>query len=1034
VYKPVPSVVDFPALEREILAFWQDSRAFEKLREKNRGGPRYSFIDGPITANNPMGVHHAWGRTYKDLYQRYHAMQGQEQRYQNGFDCQGLWVEVEVEKELGFNSKREIEEYGLAEFAARCRERVEKYGTVIAEQSVRLGQWMDWDDSYWTHTDNNIEHIWHFLKTCHEQGWLYLGNRSMPWCIRCGTGLSEHEKSGTDSYQQITHTSIYLALPIEGRANERFLVWTTTPWTLSSNVAVAVHPDLDYVKIRQNDQVYLLSPGTIDKFVQGPYETLDRLKGRDLVGLRYRGPFDELEAQRGIEHRVIPWEAVGEAEGTGVVHIAPGCGEEDFELSKEHGLPVIVPINENGFYRDGFGQLSGRNIRETNPAIFADLEAKGLVYRLQDYTHSYPTCWRCKEELAFRLADEWYISVAEVRAPMKQASATVNWIPSSAGRRMEDWLNNMGDWNISRKRYWGLPLPFYPCQACGKLTVIGSRAELEERATSGLEQLQELHRPWIDAVRIRCACGAEVERIPEVGDAWLDAGIVPFSTLNYLHDRAYWEAWFPAEFITEMREQIRLWFYSMLFMSVTLRDCAPYQQVLTYEKLMDEHGKAMHKSAGNAIWFDEAAEKMGADVMRWLYASQNILANLNFGYGPAEKVKQRLLTLWNVYGFYVLYAEIERFNPRTLATPAAARPLLDRWLLARWQELIRTVRTSLDAYDAAGPVRQVERFLDDLSNWYVRRSRSRFWKAEDDADKRAAFATLYEVLSGLSRLLAPFLPFVAEAIYQNLVRSADSGAPESVHHTTYPESDPALANPELVAQMELARRIVSLGHAARKGAALRVRQPLAAVRVAGANAGQLADDVLRLVADELNVKVVELGAELGDLVRRSVRLNPAKLGPKYGRRLRELNAAVERGDYHLLDQGRVEVAGLVLEADEINLRLDAQAGYAVAQDAGLVVALDTALSNELIGEGRAREIVHRIQTLRKDAGLNVEDRIELQYAGDDELARLMERYGDYIKRETLARALVTDPTLNGHAWKGEIDGLTLQLALRRAEA
>jgi isoleucyl-tRNA synthetase len=1032
VYKPVPSVVDFPALEHEILRFWRETNAFEKLRQKNRGGERYSFIDGPITANNPMGVHHAWGRTYKDLYQRYHAMLGQEQRYQNGFDCQGLWVEVEVEKDLGFNSKREIEAYGLAEFSARCRERVEKYGQVITQQSIRLGQWMDWGNDYWTHTDDNISHIWHFLKTCHEKGWLYRGARSMPWCTRCGTGLSQHELVGTDSYRELTHASVYLSLPIEGHPGERFMVWTTTPWTLSANVALAVDPNLDYVKVKQADQTYILSPGTLG-FMRQPYQTVGHLRGSELVGLRYRGPFDELQAQRGVEHRVIAWEAVGEEEGTAVVHIAPGCGAEDYELSKEHGLPVLVPINEAGDYVSGFGPLSGRNIRETNPPIFDSLREKGFLYALQDYTHRYPTCWRCGEELAFRLADEWFISAQEVREPMKAASATVDWVPPSAGKRMEDWLNNMGDWNISRKRYWGLPLPFYPCASCGRLTVVGSLDELKERATGGLEQLQELHRPWIDAVKIRCDCGQEVERIPEVGDAWLDAGIVPFSTLRYLDDRAYWERWFPADFITEMREQVRLWFYSMLFMSVTLKNCSPYRQVLAYEKLMDETGRPMHKSLGNAIWFDEAAEKMGADVMRWLYTGQNVLSNLNFGYRPAEEAKRRLLTIWNVYAFYILYATTDQFDPRAALVPSSERSLLDRWILARWQELVTTVRARLDAYDAAGPVREIERFVDDMSNWYVRRSRSRFWKAEDDRDKQAAFLTLYDVLSGLSRLLAPFLPFLSESIYQNVVRSVVPDAPESVHHTEFPAAEAALADRQLVSEMELGRRLSSLAHAARKGAGLRVRQPLPAVRVAGIQADQVGAEVLRLVTDEVNVKRVELGAELGQLVSRSVRLNPAKAGPKYGPRMRELTQAVQQGRYTMLDDGRVELDGLVLEPDEVNVRMEAVSGYAISQDGGLVVALDTNLTPELVAEGRAREVVHRVQTMRKDAGLNVEDRIELEFAGDPDLERVLTDFGDYVRRETLAVSLERRDASDGHAWSGQIDHLSLRLAIRPAK-
>ncbi|HZS01014.1 MAG TPA: isoleucine--tRNA ligase, partial [Chloroflexota bacterium] len=809
MYKPVPSKVDFPAQELEILRFWDDTQAFAKRVSRNVGGPRFSFIDGPITANNPMGVHHAWGRTYKDLYLRYRAMQGYEQRYQNGFDCQGLWVEVEVEKELGFNSKREIEAYGLANFADRCRERVYRYADLITKQSIRLGQWMDWDNSYYTLSDENIETIWSFLRRCHDNGWLYKGARALPWCLRCGTSLSQHELVGTDSYRDLTHRSVYLALPLVEQPGERILVWTTTPWTLAANVALAVHPDLDYVKVRQDGQLYYLSAHTTG-VLRGDYEVVATVKGRDLVGLHYVPPFPEIEAQQGIEHRIIPWEEVGEEEGTGVVHIAPGCGAEDFELSRVENLPVVEPIDEAGVYLPGFGELSGHSVRETNPLIFANLRAKGFVYQEHDYTHRYPVCWRCGEELVFRLATEWFISVEEVRPRLRREAAKVRWVPESAGKRMDDWLTNMSDWAISRKRYWGLPLPFYPC-ACGTLTVIGSLAELRERAIEGLDQLRELHRPWIDNVVIRCSsCNEPVRRITEVGDAWLDAGIVPYSTLHYLYDRPYWQTWFPADFITEMREQIRLWFYSMLFMSVTLQDKTPYLAVLAYEKLLDEVGRPMHRSLGNAIWFDEAAERMGADVMRWLYASQPVQSNLYFGYGPAEEVKRKLLTLWNTYSFFVTYAALDGFDPVHTQVPTWERASLDRWILSELHVLIRDVRESLDAYDPASATRAVERFVDDLSNWYVRRSRRRFWRSDDDRDKQAAYLTLYEVLTNVVRLLAPFLPFLTETIYQNLVRSVDAQAPESVHLCEYPRSDGALIDPALEAQVAQARAIVSL--------------------------------------------------------------------------------------------------------------------------------------------------------------------------------------------------------------------------------
>ena len=1041
MYRPVPNAVDFPALERDVLRFWEESRAFEKLKALNQNGERWSFVDGPITANNPMGVHHAWGRTYKDLYQRYHAMLGRAQRYQNGFDCQGLWVEVEVEKELGFNSKREIEAYGLGRFSERCKERVLKYADVITRQSIRLGQWMEWDDSYYTHTDENIEHIWHFLKACHEKGWLYRGSRSMPWCIRCGTGLSQHELVGTDSYRELTHTSVYLALPIADRADEHFLIWTTTPWTLAANVALAVHPDLEYLKVRQGDRIYYLSPRTTG-FLEGDFEELERLRGSDLVGLHYRGPFDEIEAQRGAEHRVIPWEDVGEQEGTGIVHIAPGAGAEDFELSKIHGLAVLVPLDEAGDYLAGYGELSGRNVREVNPTILENLEGKGILYRTEEYTHRYPTCWRCGEELVFRLADEWFIRADEIRPRMIAASATVNWVPPSAGKRMEDWLNNMGDWNISRKRYWGLPLPFYPCE-CGELTVIGTVAELNERAVSGIEGLKELHRPWIDDVPIRCPrCRQAVRRIAEVGDAWLDAGIVPFSTLHYLTDRDYWQAWYPADFITEMREQIRLWFYSMLFMSVTLEDRAPYESVLAFEKLMDERGRPMHKSLGNAIWFDEAAERMGADVMRWLYCSQNIQSNLNFGYGPAEEVKRRLLVLWNVYSFFVTYARIDRFDPKAAVVPVAERALLDRWILSRLHGVVGQTRRGLDRIDAAGPTRAVERFVEDLSTWYVRRSRRRFWKAADDADKRAAQATLYEVLTTLARLLAPFLPFAAESIYQNLVRSVDPEAPESVHHTRYPEVDESLIDATLDRQVELARRLVGLGRAAREQAGIKVRQPLALARVGTpADAPALPRELEAEIATELNVERLEVGGDVSDAVSYVVRPRRALLGPRLGPRFPAVLEALREGRLTVRPDGSVEATGETLTPEEVQVSTTARAGFAAVETDGYTLVLDTALTPGLISAGRAREVVHRIQTMRKDAGFQVEDRILTLYQAGGELGRVFREHADYIKQETLSVALEPREDEDGHAttvprselrWSGDLDGEPLMLRVARA--
>ena len=585
IFSPLPDKPDHDALERDLLDVWERENTFAKLREQNRGGAKFSFIDGPVTANRyALGVHTAWGRTLKDVFQRYKALRGFDQRYQNGFDCQGLWIEVGVERELGLNSKREIEDFGLAEFARRCREVVVRSSRALTEGSIRLGQWMDWGNDYFTFSDTNIEYIWRFLRVVHERGWLYLGHRSTEWCPRCGTSLSQHELTQSGVYQERSDPSLYVRFPLLDRPDESLVIWTTTPWTLPANVAAAVKPDAEYGR-RENGEWVAVARYPEERFVE-------RAPGTELVGWRYRGPFDDLGPGGEVDHRVIPWDDVSLEDGSGLVHIATGAGQEDFELGRIHDLPVLSPVDEAGRFYDSYGWLHGLSTAEAADQIVGRLAEQGHLLEAGVYIHRYPHCWRCDTPLIWRVTDDWLISVEELREQLLAANATVEWTPSYMGKRMDDWLRNMGDWNISRRRYYGLPLPFYPC-ACGHLNVIGSRDELEKRAVSGLEQLEELRRPWIDAVPIRCEeCGQPVERIAEVGDVWLDAGIVPFSTLGWespeyveegyatgaaqgltradLPDHAYWETWFPADWVSEMREQIRLWFYSQLFMSVAL--------------------------------------------------------------------------------------------------------------------------------------------------------------------------------------------------------------------------------------------------------------------------------------------------------------------------------------------------------------------------------------------------------------------------------------------------------------------------------
>ncbi|MBI2846040.1 MAG: isoleucine--tRNA ligase, partial [Chloroflexi bacterium] len=933
-----------------------------------------SFIDGPITANNPMGVHHAWGRTYKDLWHRFKAMRGFSTRYQNGFDGQGLWIEVEVEKELGFTSKRDIEEYGIARFVEKCKERVLKFAAIQTQQSIRMGYWMDLDNSYHTMSDENNYTIWLFLKRCHERGWIYKGHDVMPWCPRCSTGLSDMEIA-TEGYEEVVHAGIFLKFPLLDRERESLLVWTTTPWTLTSNVAAAVHPELHYVKVQQGEEYLYLAKAALG-VLKGDYKLLEEFAGEKLEGLRYTGPFDELPPQKGVEHRVILWKEVSETEGTGVVHIAPGCGKEDFLLSKEHNLTVIAPLDEFGVFIAGFAWLTGKKVDEVAQPIVQNLSEKGLLYKVEDYPHRYPVCWRCHTELVFRLVDEWFISMDELRPMLMEVAKKIHWIPDFGLERELDWLKNMSDWMISKKRYWGLALPIYECRH-GHFEVIGSEVELKERAVEGWEEYEghSPHRPWIDAVKIRLKeCGEVASRIPDVGNPWLDAGIVPFSTLDYRHHRDYWERWFPAQFITEaFPGQYRNWFYALLVMSTVLENRPPFLTVLGHATVRDEKGEEMHKSKGNLILFDEAAEKVGVDVIRWMYALQRPEANLNFGYRVTDEVRRRFfIPLWNVYSFFVTYARIDGW------TPQKTQPVeddLDRWILSRLQFTIRTVTDSLESYDAETASRVIESFVEDLSNWYVRRSRRRFWKSEKDTDKNAAYSTLYRCLVTLCQLLAPFTPFLAEEIYQNLVRSIDSTAAESVHHTAWPEEDSSLIDRPLEADIALVMKVVSIGHAARNLAGIKVRQPLAEVAVVAKTA--------------------------------------------------EERRALERLATPLLEELNVKQLTL---ADHFS----PQEGYVLAEEDGYILGLNTLLTPELKSEGMSREVVRRIQELRKKAGFQIQDRIITYYQAGDSLRKVFQEEGDYIRKETLSEQLI-EGELPAEATKDKfkIDGQELTLGVVR---
>ena len=1092
-FAPVPTLtrLNLPALEREWLERWQVDGTMERYLHRNdEAEQRFSFIDGPITANNQMGVHHVWGRAYKDIYQRYQTMQGKRQRYQNGFDCQGLWVEVEVEREFKFTNKRDIEAYGIAPFVERCKERVLRYADLITEQSKRLGYWMNWDDSYFTMSPENNYTIWHFLKRCHERGLMYKGRDAMPWCPRCATGISDMEIN--EGRREVQHTSVYVRFPLVDQPNAYLLIWTTTPWTLPANVAAAVNPDLTYARVEQDGSTFYLSKDLVPKLAKlrarekGDFTVVGEVSGAEMVDWEYTGPFDELPAwseqapqyAAGMtpkgdprRHRVIAWKEVAANEGTGIVHIAPGCGREDFQLGKEEGLRSLAPVDESGNYYDGYGWLTGKSVAEVARPIFDNLKEKKLFYQTETIQHVYPHCWRCSTELIFRNVEEWFISMGQKEAPdrkglryeIQDIVKDIRWIPDFGMERELDWLRNMEDWMISKKRYWGLALPIYDCQQCGHFEVIGSETELHDCAVSGWDIFDghTPHRPYVDAVKINCTqCGAVVERIKDVGNPWLDAGIVPYSTLKYRDDREYWEEWFPAHFITEsFPGQFRNWFYSMLVMSTVLENRPPFQTVLGFASALAHDGSLMSKSKGTAIWFVEAVERVGADTMRWLYACQQPEQDVWFPKIPTEEqmaaaeaagmgvrlndtwlqVRSTLDKLWNVYYFFTTYANIDRFDPANYTLPASERADVDRWLLAELQETIAVATEGLNTYDSVKATGAISEFVDQLSNWYIRRVRRRFWKSEMDADKVGAYLTLYEALVTLTKLLAPITPFLAESIFTNLVRG--EGNPvlrQSVHLTDWPQVDPALVNPELRTQTRLVQRVVNLGRAAREQAKMRVRQPLQTIYVRVSDADrELLAPLTNQALDELNVKELRFLESHSDMLSVTVRPRMAVLGQKYRGQMQQILAALKAitpeaandfRDTNTLQLTFGDNEQVTLTPNEVELIASAREGFVAAEDRGLVALLDVMLTPELEAEGLVRDLTHFVNAARKKADYAIEENIDTILVTDEDLGAIITKFGDYLKDETLTRTLTVqqeEPTVSATAYTEAIPAARL---------
>ena len=1037
MYKKVSSDLNFVDREKQTVEFWKEHKIFEKSIEERKGDDTYTFYDGPPTANGKPHVGHVLSRVIKDMIPRYQTMKGHKIIRKAGWDTHGLPVELEVEKKLGLDGKEQIEEYGLAPFIKECKESVWKYKGMWEDFSGVVGFWADMDDPYVTYHNDYIESVWWALKQIWDKGLLYKGYKIVPYCPRCGTPLSSHEVA--QGYKDVKEKSAIARFKVKGE-DAYILAWTTTPWTLPSNVALCVNPNETYVKVENDGYTYYLAEALCDSVLEGEYKVLKTYKGTDLEYKEYE-PLFSFVTPKEKAYYVTCDTYVTLTDGTGVVHIAPAFGEDDAQVGRKYGLPFVQLVDEKGEMTKET-PWAGTFCKEADKLILKELEEKGLLFAALDFEHSYPHCWRCDTPLIYYARESWFIKMTDVKDQLIKNNNTVNWIPENIGKgRFGDWLENVQDWGISRNRYWGTPLNVWECE-CGHQHAIGSIEELKSMSDNCPDDI-ELHRPYIDDVTVKCPeCGKEMHRVEEVIDCWFDSGSMPFAQWHYpFENKEIFEENFPADFISEAVDQTRGWFYSLLAISTLLFDKAPYKNVIVLGHVLDENGQKMSKSKGNAVDPMEALAEHGADAIRWYFYTNSApwLPNRFHGKAVTEGQRKFMGTLWNTYAFYVLYAEIDQFDPTKYSLDHDKLPVMDRWLLSKLNSLVRTVDENLGAYRIPEAARALQEFVDEMSNWYVRRCRERFWAKGMEQDKINAYMTLYTALTTVCKAAAPMIPFMTEEIYQNLVKSVDQEAPESIHLCDFPAVDESLCDKELEENMDAVLKIVVLGRACRNSASIKNRQPIGQMYVKVPS--ELPEFYQDIIREELNVKAIEFTDDVSNFTTYNFKPQLKTVGPKYGKLLNGIRKHLTELDGNkakaeLDSKGMLEftVDGMPVELSEEDLLIEMvkQEGFVTEADSEFTVVLDTNLTEELLEEGFVREIISKVQSMRKEAGFEVMDKITIFYEANEKVNELISKNESTVMNDVLATGIVSGEAA-GFTKEWNINGEKVTLGVKKNE-